>query len=245
MKIAAAQFGSVRGDVEKTILSHTRVAQKAADHGASYILYPELSLTGYELDLASEMAFAPKDSRLQPLYKIAQECQLTISLGLPLRHSDGLFLANLIILPNNDFLIYKKIHLHGAEKDVFDFGEHHVVTPHNGEKIGHAICADITHPEHIACCAVEKSTIYAASVFLSPKVIDIESEMLSAYSHDYTQLVIMANSAADASTAVTAGQSGAWYQGKCLAQFKGVEKGLVLAEKVNDMWKASLLKLED
>lgn len=59
--------------------------QRAAELGASYLLFPELSLTGYEPDLAREMALLADDARLAPLAALAVKLQLPTTVGVPLR----------------------------------------------------------------------------------------------------------------------------------------------------------------
>jgi predicted amidohydrolase len=53
-KIAAAQVASVRGDIDRNIATHA-AAMAAAQAGISALAFPELSMTGYEPDLAAEI----------------------------------------------------------------------------------------------------------------------------------------------------------------------------------------------
>src|SRR5262245_53260102 len=55
-KIAAAQVPSVRGDIDANIAIHAAAMAAAARHGVTVLVFPELSLTGYEPDLAAELA---------------------------------------------------------------------------------------------------------------------------------------------------------------------------------------------
>ena len=54
--IAAAQSSSVKGDIEENIRRHCEIAALADSHGAHVIVFPELSLTGYEPTVAAELA---------------------------------------------------------------------------------------------------------------------------------------------------------------------------------------------
>jgi predicted amidohydrolase len=45
-KIAVAQVPSLRGDIEANIETHIRAIKAASQSGVSYIVFPELSLTG-------------------------------------------------------------------------------------------------------------------------------------------------------------------------------------------------------
>jgi len=48
LKIAVAQIPSVKGDVEANTKTHLTAIAKASVEGVNYIVFPELSLTGYE-----------------------------------------------------------------------------------------------------------------------------------------------------------------------------------------------------
>jgi hypothetical protein len=55
--IAVAQTCPVRGDVETNLAQHLRLTALAASEGAQVVVFPELSLTGYEIGLAERLAF--------------------------------------------------------------------------------------------------------------------------------------------------------------------------------------------
>ncbi len=55
-KIAAAQVASVGGDITGNIRTHAAAIGSAAERGVSVLVFPELSLVGYEPDLADELA---------------------------------------------------------------------------------------------------------------------------------------------------------------------------------------------
>ena len=64
MKLIAAQISATPGDVEKNLAQHIDAIHAAASQGADAVVFPELSLTGYEPELAGGLAMAPTDSRL-------------------------------------------------------------------------------------------------------------------------------------------------------------------------------------
>jgi len=69
--IAAAQTIPRRGDVDATVEDHVQLVQVAAEEGARVLVFPELSLIGYELDLAEEYSEA-----LRKLASLRQELRL-------------------------------------------------------------------------------------------------------------------------------------------------------------------------
>src|SRR5215211_6817431 len=86
-KIAAAQVASVRGDIAGNVATHAAALAAAAKHGVSVLVFPELSLTGYEPDLAAELALTAEDVRLAPLRALARQHGIEAVVGAP-RH-DG------------------------------------------------------------------------------------------------------------------------------------------------------------
>lgn len=85
-KIAAAQVPSVRGDVDGNIATHAAAMAAAAKYEVAVLVFPELSLTGYEPDLAAELAITAGDSRLAPLLALAREHQIEAVVGAPLHY---------------------------------------------------------------------------------------------------------------------------------------------------------------
>ncbi|CAD0299471.1 nitrilase-related carbon-nitrogen hydrolase [Xanthomonas hortorum] len=52
MKLIAAQISSIPGEIGKNISKHLDVIRLAASKDADVLIFPELSLTGYEPGLA-------------------------------------------------------------------------------------------------------------------------------------------------------------------------------------------------
>jgi predicted amidohydrolase len=71
MKIALAQIGSVRGDIDANSARHERFVERAAAQGAEMIVFPELSLSQYEPTIADSVAMLPDDPRLTRFQALA------------------------------------------------------------------------------------------------------------------------------------------------------------------------------
>ena len=88
MKLAAAQFNPLLGDLAANLRRHLELAEEAAGLGAELLLYPELSLTGYALrDLASQVALSADDAFLAPLREASR--RLCLCAGFVERNPDG------------------------------------------------------------------------------------------------------------------------------------------------------------
>ena len=83
--IAVAQTRPVAGDVPSNLDEHLDLARIAASEGAQVVVFPELSLVGYELDLADGLAFSEDDPRLSPLLDLAASRGTTLVVGAPVR----------------------------------------------------------------------------------------------------------------------------------------------------------------
>ena len=81
---AVAQAISIPGDVAENVARHVRLAAVAAAQGARLVVFPELSLTSYNIGLTARDAIAVDDGRLAPLAGLAASQSLTIVAGAPL-----------------------------------------------------------------------------------------------------------------------------------------------------------------
>ena len=97
--VAAAQACSRRGDVAVNVAHHCELAERAAEEGVQGLVFPELSLTGYELDLADALAFTPGDSRLAPLVGVVEATGVALVVGAPIRLDTGLHIGAFVLEP--------------------------------------------------------------------------------------------------------------------------------------------------
>ena len=77
-KAAIAQIDCRVGDVEQNVLHHVEYIKRTQEQGATLVVFPELSLTGYTLrDLAWETALDPRTS---PLLKPLRDLSASVSI---------------------------------------------------------------------------------------------------------------------------------------------------------------------
>jgi predicted amidohydrolase len=158
MEIAVAQPRCVSYDVAANAVTHAATVRSA---GARVVVFPELSLTGYELDAAPITA---EDPRLAP---IAQACADTGSLalaGAPVSGDAGeAYVAMLAIDGGGVTVAYRKMWLGGAEPERFAPGDRPVVLDVGGRRLGLAICKDTGVPRHAADTAALGMDVYVAA----------------------------------------------------------------------------------
>src|SRR5688500_3645217 len=121
MKIGVAQTKPVKGDIQHNLADHKKWIYQAASHGAHLIIFPELSLTGYEPTLAKELATYVDDSRLEELQQISDTKHITIGAGMPIRQQAdaGITISMLIFQPFQPREVYSKQYLHADEIPFF------------------------------------------------------------------------------------------------------------------------------
>src|SRR5258706_9745328 len=99
MKICVAQTRPVKGDIGKNIDKHKRLMDLAAFYTPSIIIFPELSLTGYEPTLAKELATPPDDRRFDDFQKISDTSHITIGVGMPIKNNAGTNIGMILFQP--------------------------------------------------------------------------------------------------------------------------------------------------
>jgi NAD+ synthase (glutamine-hydrolysing) len=167
-RIAAAQIASLRGDLDGNIRVHAAAITAAAARGVLVLVCPELSLIGYEPELAAELAISATDERLAPLAALAVQHQMAVVVGASLRTAGPKpALGAIRFAANGSTRTYAKIYLGGSEPDYFAAGGTPLSFASQGQTIGLAICADTSQPSHPQAYADTGTTIYAASVFLN------------------------------------------------------------------------------
>lgn len=100
MKICVAQTRPVKGDIQSNIANHKKFIALAISHQADVIIFPELSLTGYEPELAEELATDPHDSRLDDFQTISDSSRISIGVGVPTKHNNGICISMILFQPN-------------------------------------------------------------------------------------------------------------------------------------------------
>ena len=87
--ITVAQFNPISGDVESNINKHIALIKLAINESVDVIIFPELSLTGYELYLSKKLGFARKDKRLSVFQNLSDKYKIIIIVGAPILNEVG------------------------------------------------------------------------------------------------------------------------------------------------------------
>ncbi len=239
MIIAAAQIKSTNHDTNANIQCHLSWIEQAAQQHVQLILFPEMSLTGYERALAEVYSFSENDPRLAPFKTASVLHQMIIIVGAPIKIDDQLHIGSFVFLPDNTTTIYTKQFLHLGEEKFFspNFNFNPIIDLGN-EKISIAICADIANHRHFENAHKNKTTLYVASIFYTPNGITEAYEQLSDCAEKYSMNVLMANYAGVSYGLDSAGGSAFWDKaGVLIGAIEGAQEALLIIECANDEWR--------
>ncbi len=232
MKIAAAQIKPIDKNIEANIQNHLGMIELAAQQKVELILFPEMSLTGYEREKADDLSFTENDTRLSVLMEKSKQYQMYIVVGAPIKINSELFIGSFIFSPNKATKIYTKQFLHNGEELYFKAGYSlNPLIEWHGEKISLAICADISNPIHAENTSKVETTLYLASIFYTPNGINEAYTQLSAYAKKYAMNILMANYIGSSYSIEAAGKSAYWNKkGELVSQLNGEEENLLIVE---------------
>ncbi|ABM33389.1 carbon-nitrogen hydrolase family protein [Paracidovorax citrulli] len=152
MRVAAAQASSLPGGPEANVGNHLRFAEAAASEGVKLLVFPELSLSGYDLQGLAGWAAHPGDALFAPLREAACRHGMALVAGSAARADAGAGLPAIgafTFLPDGRTRIYRKRHLHPGEESHADAGQEDAhVQNIGGLAVALAVCADIGHEQH-------------------------------------------------------------------------------------------------
>ncbi len=200
--VAVAQPSVAPLDVARNAVTHAAVVRAAA---ARVVLFPELSLTGYELDAP---LVAEDDPLLEPL---VAACAATDTIALAGAPVAGPHIAMLAIDGNGVRVAYRKQHPHHTEER-FRPGSGPAVLQVDDWRLGLAICRDTGLPEHAAGTAELGIDAYLAGSVDAPADEAILAERARRISTTHGVWVAFSSFAGPTGSGypATAGRSGIW-----------------------------------
>lgn len=201
---------SAPGDVEANLQKHLAFIARAAAAQASMIIFPELSLTGYEPTLARALAFRQDDQRLNVFQQLSDHHQIVIGVGMPTQQEAGVCISLVLFQPSAARRVYSKKYLHSDEEPYFVQGENFSVMEVNGVRIAYAICYELSIAEHAQTAMADGAEIYLASVAKSASGVANAHQRLATIANENTIPVMMVNNVGPADDFVGAGHSTSW-----------------------------------
>lgn len=170
MTIAAGQPMCCPYDVAQNAASHADLIWAAA---ARVVVFPEMSLTGYELDAP---AIDPDDDRLRPLIDACAATGSMALVGAPTSDGQGEHISMIALDSSGARVAYRKMCLSEAEAERFVPGPSPVVLDVDGWRFGLAICKDTGVPEHAEMTARLGMDVYVAGVLDSADDASVQEQ---------------------------------------------------------------------
>ncbi|MBS7254495.1 carbon-nitrogen hydrolase family protein [Flavobacterium branchiicola] len=243
MILATAQTKPKREDIHANLLDHYHLVELAANNGANLVVFPELSITGYERQNAASLVFTKDDSRIEHLKELAVKHNIIIVAGAPIQVEAEMFIGEFVISPDNSVSIYTKQFLHEGEDEYFQssFNYNPMITIKD-QNISFAICADIDNPLHPENAKKRETDIYIASIFFSPNGIPNAYRDLQNYAQKHEMNVLMSNFSGESWGYSSGGKSAFWNnKGELVGQMNDSDSGLLLVDNQNDNWTSKII----
>lgn len=231
MKICLAQIASFKGDIQKNIEKHIIYIKEAIESKANLICFPELSITGYEPELAENLATSADDNRFDVFQELADSGAITICIGFPLIVENGISISMLIFQPNRSRQTYSKQYLHSDEKPYFVEGTEQIIIEINGVSIAPAICYESLIPEHFDKANEMGCDVYMASVAKPEKNVQNAYNYFPTLAKVNNIPVLMVNSIGYSDNFLAVGGSAAWYSsGELVEKLDDKSEALLIFE---------------
>ncbi len=235
MKICLAQTNPIKGDIDKNIANHKQFIALAIAQGADMIVFPELSLTGYEPTLAKDLASTQEDERLADFQTISEDHTITIGVGLPTQGNLGILISMVLFQPGQPRQTYSKQLLHADEFPYFVNGQQQIVVTVGEKTVAPAICYESLQPEHAACACEKGANVYMASVAKSANGVGKAFRHYPEIAKQYSMPVLMANCLGPCDDFVSVGQSAIWNQeGLLVVRLNETAEGILLYNTDNN-----------
>lgn len=205
--IAVAQPRSVSNDVAGNAVAHAEAVRAA---GARVVVFPELSLTGYELEAPP---IAVDDPRLRPIVEACAETGSIALVGAPVEGGGGRPSIGVLGVDGGGArVVYRKVWLGGDEPARFTPGTGPAVLEVDGWRLGLAICKDTGVPQHAADTAALGMDAYVAGMleFAEDALVPEERARRAAADHGVWVAFASFAGSTGGGYANAAGGSGVW-----------------------------------
>ncbi|HEV8401775.1 MAG TPA: carbon-nitrogen hydrolase family protein [Candidatus Limnocylindrales bacterium] len=207
LTIAVAQPACRPGDVAANAVAHARTIRSA---DARLVVFPELSVTGYELDAP---AVAPDDPRLAPIIDACRDTGSVALVGAPAVGAQGTdSIAMLAADGTGARVAYRKMWLGSTETRRFSAGPAPAVLELDGWRLGLAICRDAGIAQHWADTVALGIDAYVAGSVKAVDEGEIQDERARRLATEHGIWVAVASGAGPNGGGYepAAGRSGIW-----------------------------------
>ncbi len=229
--VSLPQIVVTRGDFDYNLASHLKAIHDSANQGADLVVFPELSLTGYELDIAREWSPVTASCIFAKLAEAATSYNVTLLVGCPIHieNSEKPAIGAVILSPCGQRDLYLKQHLHTGEEEYCIAGDKAFCLELNGLKLGIGICADFTVPQHAQSAKRSGCHAYLSSALISDEGYVTDAEILANIAKDNAFPVLLSNHISKTGGWLACGKNSVWdHQGRCQGSAPEYQVGIYL-----------------
>ena len=224
--VAVAQPLTRTDDLEGNAVRHADLVRVA---DARVVVFPELSLTGYEFgaDLVDV-----DDARLSPLVEACDRAGAVALAGAPVASPGGGEKASIAVLAVDGggvSVAYRKLYLGGREAERFEPGREPRVLTVDGWRLGLAVCRDTGVAAHARRTVALGIDGYVAGMLEFAEDVEVPAERARRIGAEHGVWVAMASFAGSTGEGYdrAAGRSGVWLADGREAARAGSEVGAV------------------
>lgn len=206
LTIAAAQPACTARHVTANARAHADAISAAR---ARVVVFPELSLTGYELDAEP---VSPSDPALAPIVSACAETGSIAFVGAPIAEDGRASIATLRVDADGVAVAYRKTFLGDDELRRFAPGDGATAVEIDGWRLGLGICKDTGVGKHVLGVAALDVDAYLAGVVHHPEELPVQEARALAIAAATDAYVVFASFAGATGGGYdrTAGSSAIW-----------------------------------
>jgi predicted amidohydrolase len=161
VRIGFLQFNPLWGRKDENV---KRAISSIRGAKADLLVLPELFNTGYLFETREELKrsaeFIPEGPTFEQMAGVAAGENVNLVYGIAEKEGEKLFNSSVLITPQGDFSIYRKLHLFNLEKLWFSPGNKEPeVSDIGSAKVGMMICFDWIFPEVARILALKEAEI--------------------------------------------------------------------------------------
>lgn len=155
--VAAVIFHSPLGRLRDNLGRMSSRIRDAKKNGADIVCFPEMNLTGYSIDPAiAGVAESIPGPATRELSRLSRENDIVILAGMAEKSGSGqIFASHLVIQPDGNIGVYRKLHVAPPERAVFTAGSGIPLFTVRGVRFGIQLCYDTHFPDLSTCMALK------------------------------------------------------------------------------------------
>ncbi|MEU9497240.1 carbon-nitrogen hydrolase family protein [Streptomyces sp. NPDC048196] len=234
MKIATVQFTCVPADISANVQQMASLADEARVQGAELVVFPELALTGYEL----EAVLAHRDLRVQAddprLDAVRASGVASVVNCVAPAEGERPAIETLVFGADGELITtYRKQHLFEHEQDVFQAGRRDGRFELGGLRFALATCFDNHFSELVSRGAADGCQVHlASSLYGTGGGVEELATVYPGIAKNFNLYVVMANHVGPAGEWTGCGRTALWAPGGALLAQADAETPMVVTAEV-------------